>query len=164
MDYLKHVRNFGKIIIICFFLICGVLFLLVYYSEGLGTMAMRLALCNYACLPCAFKPRLVQVFRETWFSPLNVGTLFRCLCLPARYFNITFFTWLRYKQVPGKTEMQRGWVSDISCKLEKNIIKKFSDALRVKGVKLHNESIMSTCYNLIIKLTFDSISSYTQLK
>ena len=39
------------------------------------------------------------------FSPLNVGTLSRCLYLWAKHCTTTWFTWLRCKWVPDRTEI-----------------------------------------------------------
>ena len=49
----------------------------------------------------------------TFFSTHNVGTLVPCLCLWARHFSLTCFTWLRCKWVPGIPDMAMCTISSM---------------------------------------------------
>ena len=61
-------------------------------------------------------PAWFRIFREILcFSPLNLGTLLRCCVLgqgtsPS---NLKCFTWLRWKWVPGRTEMAMCTISSM---------------------------------------------------
>ena len=65
-----------------------------------------MALCRCRCLPCDFKPRLMQDFqRDVMFLPSHSWDIVSMVCYWARHFTLKFFTWLRWEWVPGRTEM-----------------------------------------------------------
>ena len=65
-----------------------------------------MALCRCRCLPCDFKPRLMQdIQRDVMFLPSHSWDIVSMVCYWARHFTLKFFTWLRWKWVLGRTEM-----------------------------------------------------------
>ena len=58
------------------------------------------------CLPCGFEVRLVQDFQiKIKYLPSQYWDIVSMLRPRARHFILKCFTWLRWKWVPGRTEM-----------------------------------------------------------
>ena len=72
------------------------------------------------CLPCGFESRLVQDFqRNIMFLPSRYWDIVSMLCPWARNLTLKSFTLLRWKWVPGRTEMAMCMISSMrrtSCR------------------------------------------------
>ena len=69
-------------------------------------VAQWLSFVSVAACGAASNPTWCRIFREISFvSPLNNATLFRCCCPWARHLTLKCFTSIRWKWVPGRTEM-----------------------------------------------------------
>ena len=70
--------------------------------------------CRCRCLPCGFESRLVQDFqRNMMFLPSQYWDIVSMLCHWARHLTLKSCTWLRWKWVPGMTEMTMCMISSM---------------------------------------------------
>ena len=81
-------------------------------ERGHGAMVRAWRSVDVAACRAVSNPACCRIFREiSCFSPLNLGTLSRCPW--ARHFTLKCFTWLRWKWVPGRTEMAMCTISSM---------------------------------------------------
>ena len=83
--------------------------------EGHGAMVRARCFADVAsCLPCGFASLLVQDFqRNIMFLPSQYWDIVSMLCLWASHLTLKCFTWLRWKGVPGRTEMAMCMISSM---------------------------------------------------